>query len=451
MRTRFRVIIWFGVVVGSLAGLSSCTPVKPAVVDGDLPVKSALPILTEPTSSPTSQPAGFQTTPAQPELTQTETPFTAPVLQITPTFFPAIGPALAFLKNGDIWLLDGPGTEPYPLTIAGDILGFSWTPDGERLIAYNGGSLCFYHRDGSIRTACLELGLNAVQALVERRLVISPDQRWVVLWNPSMPQESEEIGWIVVALDTSNIMYRIQDPVDWGATFGESITPGGFTGQPAFLADGRLLGTLSHSALCANSNCNYSLFEFDLIDHQFNSIEPKSGSEFSFGSGLTLVGGGLTVANVVQTIQSCEVFASSVNLVNFQPESIKTFPMDGLLIQDISFNPDLNLAVFSNFLACKNDSEPVLWQDACGLASEYQVLPIQLWDINSSTRQDLFPGLKPEFSPDGLWVTFLSCLQQDDSGAWQPGESSPPNFYLYNIEGETLQQIADGIYYEWRP
>ena len=456
MRTRFRPIYWIGLWIGLLAGLSSCTSAKPTGQLNKPPTPAILPTPTIRMASPGPSTVVAETAALPLELIQTALPptrqsqITAPVPQITPTYLPASGPALAFLKNGDIWLLDEPGSEPYPLTIAGDILGFTWTPDGERLIAYNGTSLCFYQRDGSIRTACLELGLNEEQSSIERRLVISPDQRWVVLWNPGIPQEPGSIGWMVVALDTSNIMYRIEDPVDWGATFGDTIVPGGFTGQPVFLSDGRLLGTLSHPTLCSGDECNYLLFEFDLIDHQFVALKPGASSEFSFGAGVTLAGDGLTLVNLKSSIQDCEVFTTSVILVHFGPESVVEHPMDGLLIPDISFDRNQNLAVFSNTSAC-SPTNPVVWQKACGLEADSQVFPIRIWDLTASTQKELFPGLKPEFSPDEKWVAFLSCLTLDDLGEWKPGEASPPNIYLYQIEEEKLLQITDGAVFEWRP
>ncbi len=87
-------------------------------------------------------------------------PYPAATLEVTPSEIPSTGPTLAFLKDGDIWLLDEPGGQPYPLSITGDIISYTWAPGGERLAAFNGKTFCFINRDGSVRTACLDLGLN---------------------------------------------------------------------------------------------------------------------------------------------------------------------------------------------------------------------------------------------------------------------------------------------------
>jgi len=92
-----------------------------------------------------------------------------------PTLPPSGGPQLAFLNNRDVWLLDQPTGQPYALTVAGDILSYAWSPDGQRLVTFNGHSLCFFHSDGSIRTACLDLGLNDNQAQIPRNIIWSPD------------------------------------------------------------------------------------------------------------------------------------------------------------------------------------------------------------------------------------------------------------------------------------
>ncbi len=196
---------------------------------------------------------------ASPPTEEAIGPIISPAVEVLPTSIPKFGPTLAFLKDGDIWMLDQPGSEPYPLTFAGDIMGFTWSPNGERLAAFNGKNICFFYRDGSIRSACLDLGLNVEQSIIPRQLIMSPDQHWIVLWNPTTPQDKGTIGWMIVALDTTNIMYRIEDPVDWGATLTPENEPGGFTGHPLFLEDGRLVGTISHQSLCSEYDCQYHL------------------------------------------------------------------------------------------------------------------------------------------------------------------------------------------------
>ncbi len=106
-------------------------PAEPAVPTETAPVKTT-PVQEQP-ASPT--PVAEQTAAPTPVLEQ-------PVAQ--PTLPPSGGPQLAFLNQGDVWLLDQPDGKPYPLTVAGDILSFAWSPDGQRLATYNGHTLCFF-------------------------------------------------------------------------------------------------------------------------------------------------------------------------------------------------------------------------------------------------------------------------------------------------------------------
>ena len=140
--------------------------------------------------------------------------------------------------------------------------------------------------------------------------MMSPDQHWIVLWNPSTPQEAGTIGWMIVALDTTNIMYRIEDPVDWGATLTPDNEPGGFTGQPLFLEDGRLVGTISHQSLCSEFDCKYDLNVFNFETHEFEPFHIFSDDKFSQGISLSLENKNTMISNFGTQYSSCEIFST---------------------------------------------------------------------------------------------------------------------------------------------
>lgn len=444
-------VSWLVSVLLGLLVLSACTtffPSAPPKSPPELPTEAAP--QTIPTSDQveisTAAPVVESTLPAQTEpVSQTTQPGEA-----TATNAPTIGPALAFLHERDIWMMDAPGSEPYPLTVAGDILGFTWAPNGERIAAFNGHTLCFYHRDGSVRTACLDLGLTDEQAAIERRLILSPDQRFVALWNPINPQDKGAIGWMIVALDSTNLMYRVEDPVDWGAALTSENEPGGFTGQPIFLPDGRLIGALSHQSSCGSGGCHYQLFQFDLNEHVFRPFDNKPEDGFSEGLSLALVNDGRSLVNFGAFFNDCDNFISLIDIYDLETQERQTFNLDGEALTDLAFNPQSNQAVLASASGwCTPDAN--LWAAQCGLSQGLDILAMQIWTPGSAERTDLYPGVTPAWSSDGDWLAFQSCLVQDDSENWAPsGETSPEIFLLNPLSGETIR-VHSGMQPQWQP
>jgi hypothetical protein len=389
------------------------------------------------------------TEPVEPAPQASDTPVT-PLIEITPSVFPPAGPVLAYLKDGDIWLLEEPGGVPYPLTVAGDILGFTWAPNGERLAAFNGHTLCFYHRDGSVRTACLDLGLDEKQAAIERRLVLSPDQRWIVLWNPVNPQDEGALGWMIVALDTSNIVYRIEDPVEWGASITQEGEAGGFTGMPTFLPDGRLVGTLSHRSQCGSGGCHYQLFRFDFASHQFAVFANKPEEGFSEGLGVSLSTDGSTLTNFGTFYTDCDNYMTFIDLFRLSDETRTVHNLEGVAVSDLALNPALTQGVLARTSSC-SDANLSNWAAQCGLIQAFDILPMQIWDLASGERSDLLPGLSPTWSPKDDYVAFRSCLAQGASGAWEPSGETAPGLYLIQPENQEIISIGDGILPQWQP
>ncbi len=418
-------------------------PTELSVVTGEAPQYTAT--AGKPQIS-TSVPVIESTQPASnPPAAETALP-----VEATATIVPPLGPALAFLNERDIWIVDTPGSEAYPLTVAGDILGFTWAPNGERIAAFNGHTLCFYHRDGSVRAACLDLGLTDEQASIERRLILSPDQRFVVLWNPINPQDEGAIGWMIVALDSTNLMYRIEDPVDWGAALTSENERGGFTGQPVFLPDGRLIGTLSHRSNCGSGGCHYQLFQFDFASRVFIPFANKPEDGFSEGLSLSLIKDGHDLANFGTFFSDCENYITLIDTFNIDTQERQTYNLEGEALTDLAFNPQSDQAILARTSGCNSPDEN-LWAAQCGLSQGFDILPMQIWNPASTERVDIYPGVMPAWSADGEWLAFQSCLAQDASDHWAPsGETSPEIFLLNPLSGETLR-ISSGMLPQWQP
>ena len=449
--------IWYVSAALFLSALTACKPSPPPVTSttglpaGATPLvaqtSGGIDLATAPNPAVPTPPPVYPS-PTTPAFLATAYP--PPTAEGAPGIIPETGPALAFLQDGDIWILDQVGSEPYPLTVAGDILGFTWSPTGERLAAFNGHTLCFYYRDGSVRSACLDLGLDDEQAAVERRLALSPDQRWIVLWNPVNAQDEDAIGWMIVALDTTNDMFRIGNPVEWGAALTPENEPGGFTGQPIFLPDGRLIGTLSHQTLCEANGCSYQLFTFDLQNRAFTPFADQSEEGFLAGLYLDLSRDGGQLINYGTTFAGCETYATTVNTFDLASSGRQTQQLDGDALVGLSFDPSMGQAVIARTSGCINP-DLVNWATTCGLSEGVEVQPMQMWKPADPQRSDLVPGTMPRWSPDGNWVAFRSCLAQDASGVWGPSETDPPAIFLINPENGEILAVQEGTLPEWQP
>jgi hypothetical protein len=458
MRFQILHLYWRISIIALLVLLSACTPPSAPLTaqpPAGIPSEAIGPMGIVPQPAVTSRESEISTeVPTSPTTVHNETstvqPYPAATVGLAPSEISSVGPTLAFLKDGDIWLLDEPGSQPYPLSVAGDIISFIWASGGERLAAFNGKTLCFINRDGSVRTACLDLGLNETQSKIQRRLLLSPDQRWVVLWNPINPQDEGAIGWMVVALDTSNIMYRIEDPVDWGAALDPNNEPGGYTGQPIFLGNDQLVGTLTHRNLCGADGCHYQLFQFDLDNKTFSAYLNNPAEGFSEGAPLFLSQDGRVLANFGVFTTDCDNYSTSIDTFDLSSQVRQTYTLDKQALVDLAFNPDMDQAILARRSSCKSPNQTG-WAAACGLYTDFDLLPMQIWSIGSDERKDLVPGLIPAWSPDGKWSAFQSCLAKDDTSVWVPSGTTPPSIYLIDPATGDISLVSEGSSPQWRP
>jgi len=410
----------------------SSTPLQPAGV--------AEPTATSGSIQPTL--VSIETAPAAP-TTVNEPPISQPTLP------PSGGPQLAFINNQDVWLLDSPTGKPYPLTVAGDILSYGWSPDGQRLVTFNGHSLCFFHSDGSVHTACLDLGLDDTQAQIPRNILWSPDQRWIVLWNSLNPWDEGAIGWLIVNLDTSNEMYRIQDPVDWGASLAPNNEAGGFTGQPVFLPDRKLVGTLTHRYLCSEGGCHYQLYEFNFETKSLVPYPNKPEEGWSEGMKLVLSDDGRTLTNFGVFFFGCDSYVTFADTFDLTSQERVSFNLKNQAILDLGLSPGAKSAVFSRTTGCLSQ-DTVAWNQACGLFPGFEIYTMQFWDITEEKFRDLPSGINPDWSPDGKTIAFNSCLIKNSAGEWQTNPDSPATIYLMDQQNAVME-ISTGSMPAWRP
>lgn len=397
-----------------------------------------MPILNPPTGE---APAAAQTTPGiqSPEATEAP-PATADQLA---------GPTLAYLFEGNIWVVDYPGASPRPLTQSAGARSFSWAPDGARLAFYTGRLLCFASFLEGTTSGCQDLGLDDYQASIDRNLSWSPDQRYIVLWNAHNPWDEGALGWIIVALDGSQKTWRIDDPVDWGASLSPDNDPGGITGQPVFLPDNRLVGTLTHRWLCGSGGCHYQLYQFDLDKGSFTLFPNKPEEGWSEGQGLVLSQSGHLLMNYGNFNDSCQTVVSFVDLYDLGSTGRRAFNLYEESILGIALNPNASQALIARQDACNVAQSN--WATTCGLTNGLTLLPMQIWNLQTDQRADFLPGVNPAWSPDGNWVAFRSCLAAQAGNSYLPAGENLPSVYLWDLSGGGILLVAPGSAPAWKP
>ena len=441
--------------------ISGCSP-SPAA-PGSTPAASEAPPASQ--EAPDAAPTGPQTTsPAVPPPAKGQT--TDGQTADRQVFLPHISrqnaasamsqaqAQLAYLKNSDLWVVDLPGSKLRQLTQSGDIISFVWAWDGTRLATFNGEEICFVQQDGSVRTACLSVGLNAEQAKVSLQMVWSPDQRHIVLWNPVNPWDEGAIGWLIVALDGSSTTWRIQDPVDWGLSMAPNNEPGGIVGRPLFLADGTLVGTLTHRWMCGSGGCHYQLFKFDLQAGGFSPYPNKPEEGWSEGIALALSSDHQKLINYGTFFSSRETYTTFMDIFDPATQTRTLFSLDQEAINGLALSPDASKSVISRAAGCSIENQAT-WATVCGLSQGFDIYTMQAWDLSTNQRIDLMPGIWPGWSPDGEWISFNSCLEAQSGGGWTSSANASPAIYLMGIgeltANSSLTLIDSGSNPTWRP
>ncbi|MBN2547634.1 MAG: PD40 domain-containing protein [Anaerolineales bacterium] len=358
---------------------------------------------------------------------------------------------LAFLKGGDIFLVDVPSMQSRPITQSANLVSFAWSPDGSRLATFDGHKLCFIREDGSSDAQpCVDLGLDDMQATIERRIVWSPDQKAIVLWNPVNPWDEGAIGWLYVALDGSGLLHRIDDPVDWGMNLAPNNDPGGITGQPLFLPDGSLIGTLTHRWLCGDGSCHFQLFSFDPQGRSFIPYPNKPEEGWSEGMTILLSRDGQILLNFGAFSEGCEAYFTFMDLYNLGSQTRQLYDLDQEAVSGIALSPDGARILMARTAGC-NQPDPANWSQACGLSPSLNIYSMQMMDLTSGQRSDTFPGITPEWSPDGGYIAFRSCLSQSGSGNWDITSNGPPGIFIMAPDGLGISLISDGVSPQWKP
>lgn len=356
---------------------------------------------------------------------------------------------LAYLSEGNLWLIDIPPGSPQQLTQSGDLLSFAWAPDGSRLATFNGRTLCQLNPDGS-EAGCIKLDLDDFQAQAPRQIAWAPDLSSLTLWNPADRWDAEIIGWIIIPLNGSDDPIYILDPVEWGAVLTPDNEPGGVTGEALYLADSTLIGTFTHNWLCGEGGCHYQLYYFDFAESRLMPYPNKPEEGFSEGMGLVLSAAGSQLYNFGTFHTGCESYITFVDAFDLTNGARQIYDFPQQAINGLAISPDGTRAVIAHNVGCSTQNQDE-WAQACGLAQGFDVYPMQLWDLASSERNDLPPGTQPTWSSDGRWLAFRSCLSPGADNSWSPTNEGPPGVYILDWNDGVLVRVADGENPRWKP
>ena len=357
---------------------------------------------------------------------------------------------LAYLHEGNLFLVEIPSGSPRQLTSENDLLSFEWSPDGMNIATYNGKNLCFVQRDSSSLGECIDLKLDDTQAKIQRQILWSPDQKNIILWNSVNPWDEEAIGWLLVSVDGAAEPIVINDPVDYGAEITAENDAGGITGEPIFLPDGTLIGTITHRWWCGSGGCHYQLFQFDPETRDFSVFPNKPEEGFSEGQQLVLSQNGKTLINHGTFTSSCDNYFSFVDFFDLETQTRAIFNLTQEALAELALSPDNQFAVISRTSGC-SDPNQVTWASACGLSSGLDVYPMQIWELANDQRSDLLPGINPAWSSNGYWLVFTSCLTQNANGIWETNPQGSPELMVRSFVDGAIIKIGVGTQPSWRP
>jgi len=416
------------------------TPAYPTEeIDQPAPTEPQLTALQplEPTEIPTEEPSQPTSAPTEQGTQPTNTALPGPIS------------TLAFLQDGNLWLIEFPTGEPIQLTTNHDIYSYAWAPDGTKLGYYNGREFCQLTLE-DVSQGCIPLDLNDLQASIHREISWSPDMNKIVLWNPINPFDEDAIGWIIANLDDASEVIKIFDPVDWGAQLSPDNEPGGGTGQALFLADGALVGTISHRWLCGDTGCHYQLFTFNFDEGVLQPYPNKPEEGFSEGMGLVLSQDGLVLFNFGTFRSSCEAYLTFMDAYELNTNNRQLYTLEQEAVNGLAISPNASQAVISRNAGCSTENQ-TQWAQTCGLSQGFDVYNLQQWRLSENQRNDLLPGLQPGWSSNAAYLAFRSCLVGDNPNGWQTSGDATPTIYVMIFNDGSVFPVSIGENPQWQP
>jgi len=380
---------------------------------------TALPATPRPTNTPRVLPSPGPThTPSQPLPTSTAVP-------PTPTPTPA-GLQLAYIHQGDVWLVSGVEGAGIQLTQAGGITAFTWSPDGQ--------TLAYVHQDG---------GGPALYIMPGDRS--RPPQPLGAGDQPTWAPDGHRLAFVragqiyIIAADGSGERRLSQDDA-W------------LWGNPVFTADGKsvIAGGADRNTIGASGNAEFYLYSFPIEGGPPTRL-PALGKPFAgrLPGDLRLAPGGGYLAfftsfhhNACSSPGDYYVLASDgggAHSVLPQKLVAQTQPANDISILGLGFAwapTGDRLALGAQVYDCSRffsgGGGPIL-----GPAAIYMV------DVQGQLLAELAkPGSEVDWSPDGTRLAYVARAD--------PLQPEGPIFTLAP-DGSDERAIAPGQKPAWRP
>jgi hypothetical protein len=271
----------------------------------------------------------------------------------------------------------------------------------------------------------------------------SPDEKQIVIVGST--------SWVIIPLQDPTASLNIQDPLKWGVNVVSK--PGtAQIGMPIFLPDSTLLGTFTHTAFCSSGICTYRLYRLNPGASTFIP-EPIKGLGDERWGNLVLSTDGKVILNYSMTHSDCDNFNTFVDIVYPETSEVLSLQFSQQAFYEMALSPDGARVMMTQGAVC-NTQNTNRWAADCGLSPDYEVYPMQLWKLQStSPRTDSVPGINPVWSTDGRAVAFRSCLAEPTSGGWQPVPEGPPWIFIMDADAikESILPVYEGSSPAWKP
>jgi hypothetical protein len=361
---------------------------------------------------------------------------------------------LAFLRLGDVWITNVPDIAPIRFTASGDVLAFTWLPDGTGIVTFDGDSICYmnYPADGTA-SKCIDLNLSE-RFTQGTGIVVSPNQHSVVIWNREGRWGEQTIGWLIVGPDGEVV--PVIHPEEMGVDFGgrwEELPPElmenhpevarGRVEPPMFL-DGTLIGAFTSRFYCGSGGCSYVLHEFDFASARFHPYDLDHYHLFPWtcsGVGLDFSRSEYILTSFGYWKAGLEEYGTCYSILDLSAQTVRQleFPQETLLEQSLS--SDATRAVVS-----RADGRPFTGSELCDM----QVLDLHIGA--EDVRVDLLPGRYPEWSTNDDYIAFQACLVKESS-EWHVNTSAPISVYVGMLRenGFQVELVSEGVQPHWRP